>query len=618
MKHAALGILSTVLIAMACCALAQTPRFSVQGEHFLRDGKPFLIRSGEIHYPRVPREYWRDRLHKLRAMGLNTITTYVFWNLHEPEPGQFDFSGNLDIAAFVRTAQEEGLVVIVRPGPYICTELDFGGYPAWLLRTPGLRVRSMDPRYMAASARYLKRVGEELAPLLSTRGGPILMIQVENEYGSYGNDRDYMAAVKQQVIDAGFDTPLFTSDGPHLRLLEGGTLPGVTSVINFDGDANDAQSSFEEFARFRTGVPRMVGEYWDGWFDAWGKPHTSRDTDKVAGAIEWFLANGVSFNLYMAHGGTSFGYLAGANGKLDGSYSADTTSYDYDAPIDEAGRLTPKYHAIRAVIGKHLDAGETLPPMPADARTVSIPRFELAESVSLRDALPILSKPVLSVLPKTMEALGQNYGFVWYRTRLPSTGGKLQVQEVRDYASVLVDGVAQGTLDRRENRHTLSINAKAGATLDLLVENMGRINFDQPLATEYKGITRAVKLDDAELRNWTMYALPLADLSGLAFGNTDTATDEPRFWRGSFKMKKPGDSFLDLRGWGKGHVWVNGHHLGRYWKIGPQQALYLPAPWLRSGRNEVVVLDVEGGAAKRSIGGITDPVYQVADPPAGQ
>lgn len=618
MKHTALKLLILLVSAAACVAFAQAPRFAVQGEQFVRDGKPLLIRSGEIHYPRVPREYWRDRLRKLHAMGLNTITTYAFWNLHEPEPGKFDFSGNLDIAAFVRTAQEEGLEVIVRPGPYICTELDFGGYPAWLLRTPGLRVRSMDPRYMAASARYLKRVGEELRPLLSTRGGPILMIQVENEYGSFGNDHDYMAAVKQQYLDAGFDTPLFTSDGPHLRLLEGGTLPGVTSVVNFDGDANDAQSAFEEFALFRKGVPRMVGEYWDGWFDAWGKPHTFRDTEKVAGAIDWFLSHGVSFNLYMAHGGTNFGYLAGANGKLDGSYSADTTSYDYDAPLDEAGRMTPKFHAIRAVIEKHLAISETLPPLPVDSRTVAIPRFELGESVSLQDALPLLAKPVQSLMPKTMEALGQNFGFVLYQTRLPKAGGVLKVREVRDYATMLVDGTPQGTLDRREQQQELAIKAQAGATLELLVENMGRINFDQPLPTEFKGITRSVELDGNELRNWTMYPLPLSDLSALKFRKKKTNDAQPRFWHGTFNVKNPGDTYLDLRDWGKGHVWVNGHHLGRYWKIGPQQALYLPAPWLKAGRNDVIVLDVEGGATTRSLQGITGMIYELAESTKGQ
>lgn len=589
-------------------ALAAPPRFAVQGEHFLRDGKPHLIVSGEMHYPRIPREYWRDRLRKARAMGLNTIQTYVFWNLHEPEPGRFDFSGNLDIAAFVRMAQEEGLDVVVRPGPYICTELDFGGFPAWLLKTPGLRVRSLDPRFMQASAAYMKRVGQELAPLQSTHGGPIIMVQVENEYGSFGNDHDYMAAIKQHVLDAGFDVPLFTSDGPGRTLLEGGTLADVTPVINFSGSPKDAEDSFAELARFRGNIPRMVGEYWAGWFDHWGEEHHRTNPADEAKTIDWLLSHGISVNLYMFHGGTSFGYQAGAN--YGGEYQPDTTSYDYDAPLDEAGRPTQKYFSLRDVIRKHLPKGTRLPKVPGNvAPNIAIPRFALNESVPLLDALPTLATPVQAAYPRSMEDLGQNYGFVLYRTTLKhDADGKLNLGETRDYAVVLADGAVLGKLDRRLGEKELPATLKRGATLDLLIENMGRVNFAQKLVDDRKGIIRPVSLKDQELVGWQMWGLPLTDLSGLKF-QTGATPQAPAFWRGSFELGKTGNTFLDTRGWGKGHVWINGHHLGRYWKIGPQQTLYVPGVWLREGRNEVIVLDLEGGGT-RSLQGLADPVFE--------
>jgi beta-galactosidase len=611
-RAAACALAAALSLAMLAAPATAAPRFAIEGDQFLLDGKPHLIRSGEMHYPRIPREFWRERLRQARAMGLNTVTTYVFWNLHEPEPGRFDFSGNLDIAAFIRTAREEGLDVIVRPGPYICTELDFGGFPAWLLRTPGLRVRSMDPRYLAAGERYLRRVHQELAPLLSTRGGPILMMQIENEYGSYGRDHDYMRTAKRQMIEAGFDVPLFTSDGPGPHYFEGGPLPDVTAVINFDGEVADAQASLEELRKFRPHGPRMVGEYWAGWFDHWGEQHHTTPPSRAASTVEWFLQNKVSFNLYMFHGGTSFGWLPGANYSREMPYQPDTTSYDYDAPVDEAGRITPKYRALREVIAQHLEDGETLPAVVGPAQpTIAIPRFELNESVALLDALPMLSEPVRAQLPRNMEALDQNYGFVLYRNTVPAkASGKLVVDEVRDYATVLGDGKPLGALDRRFGERELDVGLKSGMRLDLLVENMGRINFGTRLDEERKGITRSVRIGDTELLDWTHYPLPLSDLSRLRYAKQSQPRPGPAFWRGEFSLDRSGNTFLDTRGWGKGHVWVNGHHLGRYWKIGPQQTLFVPAPWLRRGSNEVVVLDAEGGPASRELHGVADPIFE--------
>lgn len=603
--------MAAMLLALlaASPAIAAPRSFTIEGRHFVRDGKSHVIRSGEMHYPRVPRAYWRDSFRKARAMGLNTIQTYAFWNLHEPEPGKFDFSGNLDIAEFVRIAGEEGLDVMVRPGPYICTELDFGGFPAWLLRTPGLRVRSMDSRFMQASGRYIKRLGQELVPLLVSRGGPIVMVQVENEYGSFGIDQDYMEAIKKQVIDAGFDVSLFTSDGAGPRNFEGGSLPGVTAVVNFGGDVREAKASFAELEKFRPNGPRMVGEYWAGWFDHWGEQHHATDAKAQAEALDWMLANDISFNLYMWHGGTSFGWQPGANYSADMPYQPDTTSYDYDGELDEAGRITPKYRLFREVIARHLKPGETLPDIPQVAPTVAIPRFALTESIALRDALPLLSDPKQDRFPRTMEWLGQNYGFVLYRKKLEQAAkGKLDIDEVRDYATVMADGKVLGVLDRRFGERGFDVDLPAGATFDVLVENMGRINFNQKMVDEYKGITRSVSIGGNELTGWTMYPLPLGDLSKLKFRHGTGDASQPVFRRGSFVLDKAADTFLDTRELGKGHVWVNGRHLGRYWSIGPQQTLYLPGAWLRNGRNDIVVLEVESGSS-HALQGLTDPVF---------
>ena len=574
--------------------------FGWKAESFLLDGKPFVIRSGEMHYPRVPREYWRDRMRKMRAMGLNTICTYIFWNLHEPRPGQFDFSGNLDIAAFVRMAQEEGLWVIVRPGPYICTEWDFGGLPSWLLATPDMKVRSTEPRFLKAAEGYMQRVGHELAPLLITHGGPIILTQVENEYGSFGNDHQYMTAIKQMIIKAGFDGTLYTSDGPGMRNLEGGTLPDTLSVINFGG--GNPAGEFASFAKFRQNVPLMIGEYWIGWFDHWGEKHHTTPPQESAQGVEWVLSRGISFNLYMFHGGSSFGFMNGAN--LGRRYEPDISGYDYDSPLDEAGRPTQKFFAIRDVIKKHLPSGEALPEMPAALPMIAIPSVELNMSAPL---LATVAKPIQSERPQTMEALGQDYGFILYRKKIDNpVKGKLEITEARDYAVVVQGEKLLGTLDRRTDQKSLEVELQANAPLDILVENMGRVNFGPRSLDDRKGITEKVMINGEELKNWNIYTLPLKTLAGLKFSATPVSA--PAFHQGSFILNNIGDTFLDMRGWGKGVVWVNGHNLGRYWHIGPQQSLFVPSGWLKKGRNEIIVLDLESGG-KRSVQGLKDPVY---------
>lgn len=592
-----------LLLASITFALSQNQTFSIGESDFLLNGKPFLIKSGEMHYPRVPREYWRDRMRKAKALGLNTITTYVFWNLHEKEPGTFDFTGNLDVAAFVREAAAEGLFVIVRPGPYVCTEWDFGGIPSWLLREKDIQVRTKDPRFLKANAVYMKKVADQLIPLQITKGGNVIMVQVENEYGSFGDDHEYMAAIRNSIVDAGFDVPLFTSDGPSDKLLKGGTLQDVASVINFAASDN-IYNQFKIFRDFRPKSPQMVGEYWIGWFDHWGEKHHTVPAETVARGVETFLQNNISFNLYMFHGGTTFGYMAGANYSRRSPYEPDTSAYDYDSPLDEAGRVTPKYKAVRDVIARYLQPGEKLPDIPDTTRMIAIPQFELNETANFER---LLKKPVKSATPIPMEDLGQNHGFVLYRRKIDNdTVGTLQFEKMHDYAHLYRNGNLFGKLDRRLDQKSIDANLKKGDALDVLVENMGRINFGKEFIFDRKGLMGPVTLGGADLMNWEIFSLPFDDVSKLRFSKS--SKKNAVFFRGKFTLEKFGDTFFDMRGWGKGHVWVNGKHLGRFWKIGPQQTLFCPSVWLRNGKNEIVVLDLENDG-NRKIQSLEDPVY---------
>ena len=572
--------------------------FRWNDEGFLMDGEPFRIFSGEMHYFRIPREYWRDRLKKARCIGLNTVCTYLCWNLHEPKPGEFLFDGMLDVAEYVRTAHQEGLWVIVRPGPYICSEWDFGGLPAWLLAEPDICVRCTDERYIEAAGRYIARVGQELASLQCTRDGPIIAVQVENEYGSYGNDKAYLAWLRDALRNAGFEVPLFTSDGPSDRNLRAGTLEDILAVVNF---GEDPQGAYETLRRYRPTGPAMCGEFWDGWFDHWGTPHTIGETAKKAKDLEWMLANGMSFNLYMVHGGTNFGFMNGAN--YSGGYSPLVTSYDYDAPLDEAGRPTEKFFTFQRLLAKSQPAGTKLPELPPPTPIIEIPQIALTESVSLFDSLP---KPIRSPQPRSIEMFGQSYGFILYRTRIAGMkDGDLRIHELRDYAHVFMNGKRQDILDRRLNQNKMWLSVpEYDAVLDILVENMGRVNYG-PDMLDRKGITDRVSLDDLVLMNWEILPLPMDDLSKLKFKKTEVPA--PAFHRGSFTVGEVGDTFLDMRDWRKGVVWINCHNLGRYWNIGPQQTLYLPAPWLEKGQNEILVFELEKDG-RRPVPGLANPI----------
>jgi beta-galactosidase len=595
------SLLLAVLASPAARPSAQNAQhhIGIKGDHFVFDGKPLQIISGELHYERIPREYWRDRLQKARAMGLNTISTYVFWNVHEPKPGVYDFSGSLDVAAFIRIAQEEGLHVILRPGPYACAEWDLGGLPAWLLADPNIVLRSADEKFLGPAERWLNRLGRELAPLQLTHGGPIIAVQVENEYGSFGNDKNYMNRVLAALKNAGLgEVLLYTADGGDE--LPAGTLPGIHAVVNFG--PREAKAEFAKLQKFRPGQPMMSGEYWDGWFDHWGDKHQTTNVAQQAQELDWILSQGYSINLYMFHGGTSFGFMNGAN--WEKRYEPDVTSYDYDSPVSESGALTKKFFAFRDVIAKHRP-GEKFPDPPPPSPVIEIPEFELSETAPLWSNLPA---PISVDKPRTMETFGQSYGYILYRTKVKDPlSGELKISELRSYARVYVNGKLAGTLDRRKKQDHLSITAGGETTIDILVEGTGRINFTTELRSERQGISGPVTFAGNELTDWEVFPLPMDDLSHLQFSKRIGSPNAPFFYRGRFDLQNTGDTFLDTRGWGKGAVWINGHALGRFWHLGPQQTLYVPAPWLVKGTNEIVVFAQDKPKSRR-IHALRDPV----------
>jgi beta-galactosidase len=574
--------------------------FAVREGQFLLNGKPFRIISGEMHYLRIPRAYWRDRFHMAKAMGLNTITTYVFWNAHEARPGDYDFSGGHDVAEFIREAQQEGLYVILRPGPYACAEWEFGGFPAWLLKDHSVVVRSRDPKFLEPAARWMKRLGQELAPLQIGNGGPIILVQVENEYGSFGDDHAYMERIHRMLVDAGFtQSVLYTADGPEE--IAAGSLPDLPVGINFGGsDAGEAQKSFGILKTIRPNGPFLNSEFWDGWFDHWGGKHAATNAANEASNLDWMLRQGYSVSVYMFHGGTSFGWMNGANSddkNNDKNYEPDVTSYDYDAALNESGHPTPKYFAYRDVIAKA--TGITPPVVPSAPAIMKLPEFKLEEAVSLWNVLP---PPIPSEQVLSMEDLDQAYGYILYRKHVDGpAAGDLVLDELHDYAQVFLDGKVVGALDRRLGQNHLHLKVPtAGARLDVLVENSGRINFSVALRDERKGITRQVTLAGKPLLGWDIYTLPMVDTSKLPF--TRTSCVGACFYRASFPVANPADTFLDTSAFGKGAVWLNGLALGRIWSIGPQKTLYVPGPWLRAGENEVVVFDLSGQPGRTLLG----------------
>ena len=557
--------------------------FSIGPSGFLLNGHPFVIRCGEMHYARVPREYWRHRLQMIRAMGLNAVCAYLFWNFHELEPGKYDWSGDRDVVEFCRMAQQEGLWVILRPGPYACAEWEAGGLPWWLYKNDSIAIRSRDPKFMEPARRWLCEVGRLLAPLQVTRGGPILMVQVENEYGFFGNDASYMGEIRDALKAAGFGVPLFACSpaGP----IRNGWRDDLFYAVNFGRDPGGA---FDKLRRLQPSGPLMNAEYYPGWFDTWGSPHHLGKTDSYLADLTWMVTNNASFSIYMAHGGTSFGFWQGS----DRPFKPDTTSYDYDAPISEAGWVTEKFRRTRELLGAHLQPGERLPPVPASNSVISFEKIRPCSAVSLLKELPL---PVRSANPLSFEKLDQPFGAVLYRCQLPAgPAAELKVGAANDIGYVFLGGQSAGYFDRRHRSFSLRLPPRSEPQrLDVLVEAMGRVNFGQE-AVDRKGLFAPVTLDGVDLGPWEIFRLPLdhSHLGRLSFGKQTTpGIAGPVFYRFEVPISSPGDTFLDMSSWGKGVAWVNGHCLGRFWQIGPTRTLYVPGPWLKPGTNEFVVLD---------------------------
>jgi beta-galactosidase len=609
------------LLAATSCATKKAQAkhtFAIGTNDFLLDGQRLQIRCGEIHAARVPMAYWRHRLQMAKAMGLNTVCAYLFWNLHEPKPGEYVWTGQADDAEFCRIAQEEGLWVILRPGPYSCAEWEMGGTPWWLLKNDDIKFRTRDPRYIDAVKSYLKEVGRQLGPLQITHGGPIIMAQVENEYGFFGKDSQYMDEIRQALVDAGFDVPLFECNPPDV--MRNGMLTNLFQAANF---GSDPAKNFARLRALQPQGPLICSEFYPGWFDTWGQTHHLGNAPKYLNDLEYMLSHDASFSIYMAHGGTTFGLWSGC----DRPFKPDTSSYDYDAPISEAGWATPKFFQTRELFAKYLMPGEKLPDPPAQNPVTSFAPVELTECAPVFDNLPTAIK---DETPRNMEAYDQGYGCILYRTQVPAgVATTLEAAAIHDFGYVFLDGKRVGILDRRNANAKIVLPERAAASrLDILVEPMGRINFGPEMA-DRKGLIAPVTLGGEALKGWEVYNLPLDDqmLAGLKFrssrgdeAQTGSETphvvsykETPAFWRGMFTLDKAGDTFLDLRSWGKGDLWVNGHCMGRYWNIGPSQTAYAPGCWLHAGTNEIVILD-NIGSDTQTIAGLEKPILNELHP----
>ena len=618
------SLLVALLVTIPSDAQKTKGTFEAGNGTFLLNGNPFVVKAAEIHYPRIPKPYWEHRIKMCKALGMNTVCIYIFWNIHEQREGQFDFTGNNDVAEFCRLAQKNGMYVIVRPGPYVCAEWEMGGLPWWLLKKKDIRLREQDPYFMERVKIFEQKVGEQLAPLTIQNGGPIIMVQVENEYGSYGEDKPYVSEIRDCLRGIyGKDLALFQCDWSSN--FEKNGLDDLTWTMNFGTGAN-INDQFRRLGELRPNAPKMCSEFWSGWFDKWGARHETRPAKDMVDGKDEMLSKSISFSLYMIHGGTSFGHWAGANSP---GFAPDVTSYDYDAPINEYGQTTPKYFELRKMMEKYND-GKALPAVPKPAAPIiTIPKFELKEFSSIFNGsdtelkMPIRKEGGLM----TFEEMDMGWGSMLYTTTMP----EIPVQSVitadfHDFAQVFINGKYIGKIDRVKNEKSLTLPpVKKGDELEILVEAMGRINFGRAIK-DFKGIVGEVAIT-AEVegiettwkpQGWVKFGLPdsyekaadafvhnndytQAEKEGQRLGkkpqwNVDglDLVSKRGYYRGYFNINKVGDTFLNFETWGKGQVYVNGHALGRIWSIGPQQTLYCPGCWLKKGKNEIIVLDVVG------------------------
>lgn len=598
--------------------------FEIKKGNFYRNGKITPILSGEMHYARIPHEYWRHRLQMMKGLGLNTVATYVFWNLHEPEPGKWDFTGDKDLAEYIKIAGEEGMMVILRPGPYVCGEWEFGGYPWWLQNIKGMEIRRDNAEFLKHTKLYIDRLHKEVGDLQCTKGGPIIMVQCENEFGSYVSQRKdipieehrtYNAKIKQQLADAGFNVPLFTSDGSWL--FKGGCTPGALPTAN--GEKNIANLK-KVINQYHNGEgPYMVAEFYPGWLSHWAEPFPQVNASQIARQTEAYLKNDVSFNIYMVHGGTNFGFTSGANYNRKHDIQPDLTSYDYDAPISEAGWVTPKYDSIRTVIKKYVKY--TVPNAPAPIPVIEIPSIKLNKVIDVL-AYTENMKPVTNDTPLTFEQLHQGYGYVLYTRHFNQPiSGTLKIPGLRDYAVVYINGTKIGILDRNTKTYSMEIDIPIDATLQILVENMGRINYGAEIIHNTKGIISPVTIAGEKITGeWNMYRLPMNEVPDInkfkkyTYSNTPTQTDKlkncPVLYEGTFTLKETGDTFINMEKCGKGIIFINGINIGRYWQKGPQQTLYIPGVWLKKGKNKIVIFEQLNNTVQQEVHTLKTPVLK--------
>ncbi len=621
------------LISATVLANNKPGTFTTGDKTFLLDGQPFVVKAAEVHYPRIPRPYWEHRIQMCKALGMNAVCIYIFWNIHEQQEGLFNFTDNNDVAEFCRIAQKNGMYVIVRPGPYVCAEWEMGGLPWWLLKKKDIKLRERDPYFMERVKIFEEKVGEQLTPLTIQNGGPIIMMQVENEYGSYGEDKPYVSEIRDCLREIyGKELTLFQCDWSSN--FEKNGLDDLTWTMNFGTGAN-IDNQFRRLGELRPNAPKMCSEFWSGWFDKWGARHETRPAKDMVDGMDEMLSKGISFSLYMTHGGTSFGHWAGANSP---GFAPDVTSYDYDAPINEWGLPTPKFWELRKMMEKYND-GKKMPAVPkAPMPIITVPKFELTEFVPLMVAM---GKQETGTL-KTFEEMDLGWGIMSYSTRLPEiTSPSVLTADFHDFAQIFVGDKYIGKIDRVKNEKSITLPpVKKGEELVIYVEGMGRINFGRAIK-DYKGIvsdvTISAEIDDTEVtwkpKMWTNEAFPddyeaakkaldmvknlkNAEIKGCFLGQIfmqgyeGSQTLSPflkaGYHRGYFNLKKVGDTFLNFETWGKGQVWVNGHAMGRIWSIGPQQTLYVPGCWLKKGKNEVIVLDIVG-PSERVVWGQAEP-----------